>query len=308
MRHSILIWLFVNWFWVYGSVFMLLFWFSIYDARPDLFCYSLFFFCRFYCLLDDILIWPIVPYVFRNLSHIIVKGLGRICSTGSQNDRELLKSRLWSVLGLVGTEIAFQVLNVNVFPSPTSPVYDVELDSAAAVGSILGTFTRYTRRHESVARPQGLDGVSLYNAVTPGTRIRLSLLRVSVFHFLLRSLSELWVFLVWLLWWFCCLWLCFCVISNFSVLFQSFGIGYKRLYPDGQVRVHSNDPRPIIRVKPDSSSNFRRYNFVDAVLTLDPVGKLGLMASDYKVSALVYYFSLCFSVFPLLFVDTLISL
>ena len=67
------------------------------------------------------------------------------------------------------------------------------------------------------------------------------------------------------------------------VLFQSFGIGYKRLYPDGQVRVHSNDPRPLIRVKPDSSANFRRYNFVDAVLALDPVGKLGLMASDYKV-------------------------
>ena len=100
----------------------------------------------------------------------------------------------------------------------------------------------------------------------------------------------------------------FALCLIFLFLFQSFGIGYKRLYPDGQVRVHSNDPRPIIRVKPDSSSNFRRYNFVDAVLTLDPVGKLGLMASDYKVSALVYYFSLCFSVFPLLFVDTLISL
>lgn len=67
------------------------------------------------------------------------------------------------------------------------------------------------------------------------------------------------------------------------LIFQSFGIGYKRLYPDGQVRVHSNDPRPIIRVKPDSSSNFRRYSFVDAILALDPVGRLGLLASDYKV-------------------------
>ena len=117
----------------------------------------------------------------RNLSHIIVKGLGRIGSTGSQNDRELLKSRLWSVLGLVGTQVAFTVINVNVFPSPTSPVYDVELDSSEAVSNILGTFTRYTRRHEPVARPQGLEGVSMYNSVTPGTRIRLSLLRVRVF-------------------------------------------------------------------------------------------------------------------------------
>ena len=66
-------------------------------------------------------------------------------------------------------------------------------------------------------------------------------------------------------------------------IFQSFGIGYKQVHPDGQVRVHSNDPRPVIRVKPDTSSNFRRYSFVDAVLSLDPVGRLGLLASDYKV-------------------------
>ena len=65
--------------------------------------------------------------------------------------------------------------------------------------------------------------------------------------------------------------------------FQSFGIGYKQVHPDGQVRVHSNDPRPVIRVKPDTSSNFRRYSFVDTVLSLDPVGRLGLLASDYKV-------------------------
>ena len=120
-------------------------------------------------------------FVSRNLSHIIVKGLGRIGSTGSQNDRELVKSRLWSVLGLVGTEVAFQVINVNVFPSGATPVYDVQLDSCEAVSSILGTFTKYTRRHEPVARPQGLEGVSLYNSVTVGTRIRLSLLRVSCF-------------------------------------------------------------------------------------------------------------------------------
>ena len=55
------------------------------------------------------------------------------------------------------------------------------------------------------------------------------------------------------------------------------------LHPDGQVQVHSDDPKPVIRVKPDASSGFRRYSFVNAVLGLDPVGKLGLTASDYKV-------------------------
>ena len=59
-----------------------------------------------------------------------------------------------------------------------------------------------------------------------------------------------------------------------------------RVHADGQVRVHGDEPKPILRVKPDSSSGFRRYGFVDAVLALDPVGRLGLDASDYKVNFL----------------------
>ena len=66
-------------------------------------------------------------------------------------------------------------------------------------------------------------------------------------------------------------------------IFQSFGIGYKKQYPDGQVRVHTDEPNPVIRVRPDTSSGFRRFGFVDAVLNLDPVGKLGLLSSDYRV-------------------------
>ena len=73
-------------------------------------------------------------------------------------------------------------------------------------------------------------------------------------------------------------------LSKCGYFFQSFGIGYRQLHPEGQVRVHSDDPRPIIRVKPDADSGYRRYGFVDAVLGLDPVGKLGLTSSDYKVS------------------------
>ena len=67
------------------------------------------------------------------------------------------------------------------------------------------------------------------------------------------------------------------------LIFQAFGIGYKTLHPDGVVRVHSDEPRPILRVKPDEASRFRRYNFVNAVLALDPAGKLGLTSSDYQV-------------------------
>ena len=71
-------------------------------------------------------------------------------------------------------------------------------------------------------------------------------------------------------------------------MFQSFGIGYQTLNPDGLVRVHADEPKPILRVKPDAKSGFRRYGFVDAVLALDPVGKLGLTAADFKV---IEYFS-----------------
>ena len=71
-----------------------------------------------------------------------------------------------------------------------------------------------------------------------------------------------------------------------SYLFKSFGIGYQKLNPDGQVRVHADEPNPVLRVRPDSSSRFRRFNFVDAILTLDPTGKLGLLSSDYQASCL----------------------
>ena len=67
-------------------------------------------------------------------------------------------------------------------------------------------------------------------------------------------------------------------------MFQAFGIGYRQVHPDGQVRVHSEDPKPSLRVKPDSVSRFSRYSFVEAVIELDPIGKLGLKASDFKVS------------------------
>ena len=75
--------------------------------------------------------------------------------------------------------------------------------------------------------------------------------------------------------------LCFFYLVLSSL--QSFGIGYLRLHPDGQARVHSDEPKPILRVKPTAAAGFRRYGFVDAVLGLDPIGKLGMLQSDFKV-------------------------
>ena len=65
---------------------------------------------------------------------------------------------------------------------------------------------------------------------------------------------------------------------------QAFGIGYRQVHPDGQVRVHSEESKPMLRVKPNLASRYQRLGFVDSVLELDPIGKLGLKASDFKVS------------------------
>lgn len=116
--------------------------------------------------------------IFRNTSHIIVKGLGRIGS-GTQASESLLRSRISSVLALVGANVDVRVKSVIVFPG-AKPVYKVELESAAVVKALLSGHSQYTRRRDPVARPQGLENVFLYNCVTPGTRIRISLLRVSV--------------------------------------------------------------------------------------------------------------------------------
>ena len=51
-------------------------------------------------------------------------------------------------------------------------------------------------------------------------------------------------------------------------------------------------------MKPDPTSGWRRYTFVAAVLGLDPAGKLGLDASDYKVRQIfvlvTYFYSFLF--------------
>ena len=90
----------------------------------------------------------------------------------------MLSSRISSVLALVGANVDVRVKSVVVFPG-AKPVYKAELESAEVVKALLSGHSQYTRRRDPVARPQGLENVFLYTCVTPGTRIRISLLRVS---------------------------------------------------------------------------------------------------------------------------------
>ena len=71
------------------------------------------------------------------------------------------------------------MLSVVTYSAKSAPVFNAELDSAEAVDAILREFSKFTRRSNPVKRPPELEDVALYHAVTPGTRIRISLLRVS---------------------------------------------------------------------------------------------------------------------------------
>ena len=115
---------------------------------------------------------------FSTKRHIIVKGLGQIGSS-TQPTAEVVRTRLSAVLALVGYASPFEVLSVITYSAKHSPVYNAELDRAEAVEGLLQEFFKFTRRSNPVKRPPELESVSLHHAVTPGTRIRISLLRVS---------------------------------------------------------------------------------------------------------------------------------
>ena len=107
----------------------------------------------------------------------MIKGLGRI---GSGNrDTAAIKSRVTAALSEVGASCEFSVESVIVYGAG-NPVYNVELGSEKSVNSLLSAFSRFTRRNDPVSRPQSLDGLALHHAVTPGTRVRISLLRVMI--------------------------------------------------------------------------------------------------------------------------------
>ena len=109
----------------------------------------------------------------------MVKGLG---PSGPHLDPASLRAKLASILRLI-SDCEFVVTNVFTYASPASPIYDVELDTTSAVETILRSFYRFTRRRDPVRRPPELDRVSIHHSVTPGTRVRISLMRVSLFFF-----------------------------------------------------------------------------------------------------------------------------
>ena len=117
--------------------------------------------------------------IFRSRCRLVVKGLGGIGADSSARNPDHLRARLSSVLQLIGAPISFSVVSVITYSSGSTPVSDVELNSEAAVSALIREFFKFTRRQDPVHRPPELDRISIYNSVTAGTRIRISLLRVS---------------------------------------------------------------------------------------------------------------------------------
>ena len=112
---------------------------------------------------------------------MIIKGIGPFGVAGSKPDSAYLIRKIAPILELVGSTTPFSVLAVSSLPSRGGPsVFDAQLDSNESVDSILIAFSRFVRRKDPVARPRGLEGVQLHHSVTVGTRVRISLMRVSV--------------------------------------------------------------------------------------------------------------------------------
>ena len=73
----------------------------------------------------------------------------------------------------------FDFSQVRVRASGTrQPIYEVQLDDAESAVALRTSFSCFTRKHKPVACPPELEGVGVYNSVTLGTRVRISILRV----------------------------------------------------------------------------------------------------------------------------------
>ena len=96
-------------------------------------------------------------------------------------DDSKVRSRLRHILSCISKDIEFRVTNVRVRASDTrQPIYEVELEDADSAVALRRSFSRFTRKHKPVPCPSELEGVGVFNSVTLATRVRISILRVSL--------------------------------------------------------------------------------------------------------------------------------
>ena len=69
-----------------------------------------------------------------------------------------------------------------------------------------------------------------------------------------------------------------CCLCNF----QSLAKAYKLTNRDGDARVLSFQPRPMIKIKPNAKAGFRTYSFIEAISSLEPLNGLVMNDTDYQ--------------------------
>ena len=119
----------------------------------------------------------IIVFIFSSkLNCIILKKVGKI-----GGDDKQVKNRIRHIISTIDRKIGFSVSEVRVFGAgPRPPIYEVVLGDSESADALRKSFARYTRKRSPVTRPPELDGVEVYNSVTPATRVRISILRVSI--------------------------------------------------------------------------------------------------------------------------------
>ena len=98
-------------------------------------------------------------------------------------DVERVRLRLRHILSAIDKDADFRISDVHVRGSASSslpPIYEVVLEEAESAIQLRETFKRFTRRKSPVPRPAELDEVGVFNSVTLATRVRISILRVSL--------------------------------------------------------------------------------------------------------------------------------
>ena len=106
---------------------------------------------------------------------VILRNVGKI-----GGDESKVKSRIRHILSTVDKKLTFSIAEVRVRGTgPRPPIYEVVLEDSETAEALRRSFSRFTRKRSPISRPPELDGVEIFNSVTPATRVRISVLRVS---------------------------------------------------------------------------------------------------------------------------------
>ena len=114
--------------------------------------------------------------VYRKMNCVILRKVGKIGGDESQ-----VKSRIRHILSTIDKKLTLSIAEVRVRGTgPRPPIYEVVLEDSETAEALRKSFSRFTRKRSPISRPPELDGVEIFNSVTPATRVRISVLRVSI--------------------------------------------------------------------------------------------------------------------------------